>query len=229
MANFLPTTAPALRSPSGRHYVKRLWNRWWKLRPEFEDRILPAAAWRLHGIRPANHPHRRLGATVALLQKHKNLLERVTGAIESDGDPAKLFLQIRDPYWSRHFTLGGKAQPRETELIGNARAQEIVMNVVLPFVAAMAEVEGNGRLLEKTHARYQSLRAPPSNSILRLASQLLFAAQPALLKMIRSARRQQGLMQIFHDFCLNDKSACQECQFPELLNRWAATFTPGSA
>ena len=76
-----------------------------------------------------------------MLKKHQNLLEKVTGAIESDGDPAKLFLQVRDAYWSRHFTLGGKTQPREVELIGESRAQEIVANVVLPFVAALAESE----------------------------------------------------------------------------------------
>jgi hypothetical protein len=64
MAGFLPVTAS--RDP----YTKRLWRAWWKLRPDFEERVLPAGTWRLHGIRPANHPHRRLGAALALLKKH---------------------------------------------------------------------------------------------------------------------------------------------------------------
>ena len=199
------------------------------MRPEFEEYILPGTAWRMHGIRPANHPHRRLGAAVALLVKHNGLLERVTGAIESDGDPAKLFLQIRDPYWNRHFTLGGKMQGREAELIGEARAQEIVMNVVLPFVAAMADTGGDRSLLEKARARYAALRVVPSNSILRLASQQLFGTPRLSRPLFVASRRQQGLMQIFHDFCLNDKSACHQCQFPELVKRWAATPSPGSA
>ena len=42
-----------------------------------------------------------------------------------------------------------------------------------------------------------------------------------MLPLINTARRQQGLTQIFQDFCLNDKSACQQCQFPELAKRWA--------
>jgi len=29
-------------------------------------------------------------------------------------------------------------------------------------------------------------------------------------------------MQIFHDFCLNDKSGCRHCHFPELVRHWAA-------
>ena len=29
-------------------------------------------------------------------------------------------------------------------------------------------------------------------------------------------------MQIFHDFCVNDKSGCHHCQFPDLVRRWAS-------
>lgn len=209
VAGFLPTK---LTDP----YGKRLWSQWWKLRPDFEDKILPKQTWRLHGIRPANHPHRRLGAAAALLKKHGNLLEKVIGAIESDGDPGKLFLQARDDYWSTHFTLGGKAQRKPVELIGKNRADEIVANVVLPFVAALDDE----RLRAKAKARYDALRAAPSNSILRLAGQQLFETPAAASRSLKTARQQQGLMQIFQDFCLNDKSACKQCRFPELVRRW---------
>ncbi len=211
IANFLPTSGVD-------SYGKRLWNQWWKLRPEFEDRILPAGAWRLYGIRPANHPHRRLGAAIALSKKHGNLLEKVTGAIESDGDPGKLFLQARDDYWCTHFTLGGKTQRKPVELIGEARAKEIVANVVLPFLAATDD----DRLRAKAKARYDALRAAPSHSVLRLAGQQLFETPAIARRLLKTARQQQGLMQIFQDFCLNDKSACKQCQFPELVQRWTA-------
>jgi hypothetical protein len=213
VAGFLPTKLSDA-------YGKRLWSQWWKVRPDLEDRILPKEAWRLHGIRPANHPHRRLGATVALLKKHGNLLEKVIGAIESDGDPGKLFLQVRDDYWSTHFTLGGKTQRQPVELIGESRANEIVANVILPFVAALDD----DRLRAKAKARYDTLRAAPSNSILRLAGQQLFETPAIARRLLKTARQQQGLMQIFQDFCLNDKSACRQCQFPELARQWGTVL-----
>jgi len=218
VANFLPTVLPKSKDP----HIKRLWKAWWKLRPEFEDRILPVGRWKFHGVRPANHPHRRLGAAVALLRKHRDLLEKVMGAIESGGDPAKLFLQVSDPYWNVHFTLGGRIQARALELIGQSRAEEIAANVLLPFAAAMAERDGDGALRAAVQARYAGLRPGPANSALRLAGRQLFDATPRSLRFINSARRQQGLLQVFHDFCLNDKSACQQCQFPELVKRWKA-------
>ncbi len=45
---------------SSNHYLRRLWDIWWRERDEFSDLILPRAAWKFHGLRPANHPQRRL-------------------------------------------------------------------------------------------------------------------------------------------------------------------------
>jgi hypothetical protein len=221
VANFLPTGAPAARSSAAAAHVKRLWNAWWKLRPDWEDRILSSQAWRFHSVRPANHPHRRLGAAVALLKKHPKLMEKVVGAVESSGDPGAFFSEIRDDYWSHHFTLGGKTQSRASELIGASRAREIMTNIVLPFVAAYAEHNGDAKLYEAVKACYSRLPAAPSNSVVRLAASQLFENSPLTRRSIKTARQQQGLMQIFHDFCVNDKSGCRHCQFPDLVRHWA--------
>jgi hypothetical protein len=220
VANLLPTTVAKSRDTAAARYVRRLWNAWWKLRPDFEERILPLEAWRFGGLRPANHPHRRLGAAVALLKKHPNFMGKVVGSVESDGDPSKFFVEIRDDYWSHHFTLGGKTQSSGSELIGASRAQEIIANIMLPFVAAYAQESGNEKLAESAKAQFARFPAAPSNSIIRLASGQLFDEPSAARRFMKTSRQQQGLMQIFLDFCLNDKSACRQCQFPELAKRW---------
>ncbi len=221
VANFLPTGAPTT-STTAAAWAKRLWNAWWKLRPDYEERILPANLWQFHGIRPVNHPHRRLGAAVALLKKHPKLMEKILGAIESGGDPVTFFAGVHDDYWSHHFTLGSKTQSEASELIGVSRAQEIVTNIVLPFAAAYAQSIGNPKLYEAARTAYWRLPAAPSNSILRLAAGQLFENPPLARRSIKTTRQQQGLMQIFHDFCLNDKSGCRHCHFPELVRHWAA-------
>ena len=221
LANFLPTGAPQARHTAAARYVKRLWNAWWKLRPDFEDRVLSPETWRFTGVRPPNHPHRRLGAAAALLKKHPKLAEKVAGAVESGGDPGKLFSEIRDEYWSHHFTLGSRTQSRASELIGATRAQEIVANIVLPFVAACAENNNDRKLYETAKVRYSRLPAAPSNSVIRLACGQLFEQPSTARRFVKTARQQQGLMQVFHDFCVNDKSACHHCQFPELVRQWA--------
>jgi hypothetical protein len=41
-------------------YLRRIWDLWWREQDEFGDCLLPRAVWRFHGLRPANHPQRRL-------------------------------------------------------------------------------------------------------------------------------------------------------------------------
>ena len=96
-------------------------------------------------------------------------------AIQSGGDPAKLFSDIRDDYWSHHFTLGSKTQSRASELIGDNRAREIVANIVLPFVAAYAENDGDRKLHEVAKARYAGLpHQPPAHKrVTQLRQQLI--------------------------------------------------------
>jgi hypothetical protein len=214
VAGFLPSVA------SGDPFVKRLWNGWWKLRAGFDGKILDGGAWRRAGIRPLNHPHRRLGAAAALLKKHPNLLENVLGALESGGDPARLFLEVRDEYWARHCALGGKTQAKAMELIGALRAQQIVSNVVLPFAAAHAEVNADARLLETVRRHYASLPAGETNSLLRLAGQQFFATEAESRRHLNTERRQQGILQVLLDFCVNDKSLCRDCRFPEMVGGW---------
>jgi hypothetical protein len=221
VAGFLPTEAVRARSAAGHQYVRRLWSTWWKLRPDYADRVLTPATWHLANIRPANHPHRRLGAAVALLKKHRDLLAKVTGALATGGDPARLFLEVRDDYWSQHFTLAGKAQSKAADLIGAARARDIVANVVLPFAVALAEHSNDPRLSQQVRDRYVALPAEESNTILRLAAHQLFGSVTTAKPFLTTARRQQGLMQVFHDFCVHDKSICRTCHFPDLVHVWA--------
>ena len=221
--NLLPTVAAKSPDP----YARRLWAQWWKLRPDYTDQILPATAWRLTGIRPANHPHRRLGAAVALIRRHENFAAKVIAAVESGGNPVKLFLQGRDEYWSRHYTLGGKLQPQPIELIGAARAQEIVTNIVLPFVAAYAASRNDDRLQSQAKAQFDELRPADDNRLARLATHQLFGTTRVMRRYVQTTRAQQGLLQILQDFCFNDKSVCRQCRFPELVRRWASTTGSG--
>jgi hypothetical protein len=64
VAGLLPAELNANAKPETRNskpdHLRRLWDIWWRERDQFADAILPRTAWRFAGIRPANHPQRRL-------------------------------------------------------------------------------------------------------------------------------------------------------------------------
>ena len=57
-------------------YLRRVWDCWWRERDEFADCTLPRAVWKFHGLRPANHPQRRL-ALAAHWLAYKHFISKI--------------------------------------------------------------------------------------------------------------------------------------------------------
>jgi hypothetical protein len=57
-------------------YLRRVWDCWWRERDEFADITLPRAVWKFHGLRPANHPQRRL-ALAAYWLADKKMISKI--------------------------------------------------------------------------------------------------------------------------------------------------------
>jgi hypothetical protein len=210
VAGFLPTKETLPGSSEARAYTKNLWDIWWKYRSELEDKVLTPGTWKLSNIRPANHPQRRLAAMATLAAKR-----RANGIARDD-----LTVETGDSFWTRHFTLGGPKQKKASALIGETRAREIEANVLLPFAFAAANA-GDEELGKRTALEaFEKCRPLESNNVLRLASHQLLGAHHDARQLLNTACRQQGLHQVFQDFCLNDRSACQQCLFPQLVANW---------
>src|ERR1051326_8410796 len=155
VAGFLPTLETTRWQPDARVHAKKLWDIWWKYRGELEDKLLRREDWKLSNIRPANHPQRRLAAMAILASKHRNLQSAIDDR-QSD---------IRDPFWSYHFTLNGPKQKKPSELIGETRAREMLVNVMLPFRFAVANRVGDEDGKQKSLEEFRKCSALESNNV----------------------------------------------------------------
>ena len=80
--------------------------------------------------------------------------------------------------------------------VGLVRARELAVNVVLPFLHALAALEDNQGAGESYLSLYQRFGMLQSNELTReMASQLL---APAWRHVAKGARRQQGLLHLHH-------------------------------
>jgi hypothetical protein len=114
-------------------------------------------------------------------------------------------------YWTEHFRLGSrKGTPQR--LIGTQRALTLVVDAVLPILCLAARE--NERLQTTLLACYRAAPRLPPNSLLRYMARRLLGDDPALLALVSGARQQQGVLQIFSDYCDNDEGNCQGCDFP---------------
>jgi len=205
----------------GHSYLRQLWQYWWRESAACLEYILPAGLWTLGGIRPANHPQRRLAlaahwlANGTLLYPAERWLER---RIESPDLLRSLeeILQVKhDEFWSYHWMLRSAPSVQPLALLGIQRVTDIAMNVVLPWLYVRACAGGNERLAAVAENRY--LHWPPGedNSVLRLARQRLFGG--ASSSFLTTASQQQGVLQIVRDFCDHSNAACHNCEFPDLI------------
>jgi len=217
VAGFLQTADLDAYKRSTREYVRRLWDRWWPHRDALQRLILPAKIWHLSSTRPLNHPQRRLAA-LAILARDWPRLERALG--KNSVSTAKHFFQALDhPFWNFHYTLISKAAPKKMALIGEARLADILANVLFPFWLAH-DLDPSASLAKNAWAEYVKLPAQLSNRRLETGATRLFGSDPRRKQFLKTVANQQGLLQIYEDFCMRDNSDCAQCPFPEQMKQW---------
>jgi hypothetical protein len=221
-------------------FLRLAWDFWWRDRDEFASCILPRAVWNFHGLRPANHPQRRLALAAHWLADEKFIPKienwgapkiSAGGAMLPPVSPTQLmdslreiFQVERDAFWSWHWTFKSPRLAKPQLLLGEARLTDLAVNVVLPWLWVRAVAGQNETLQRAVAQRFFAWPAGEDNSLLKLARQrLLGSSSPRLLK---GAAQQQGLLQIIRDFCDHSNALCAGCQFPELV---PARFNPAPA
>jgi len=202
-------------------YLRAVWDRWWRERDGFSDVVLPRTLWRLHGLRPANHPQRRL-ALAAGWSVSGSVAGKLRSWCATQAKPCEMcrslpaLLQVpADDFWSWHWTLKSAQLKTPQPLLGPARAADLAMNVVIPWLWTRA-LEGQNQDVQATLEEcYFSWPAAGDNSVLRLARErLLGRSDPHILA---NAAAQQGLIQLVRDFCDHSNSICEQCRLPELV------------
>jgi hypothetical protein len=207
-AGFLPRIEISSWEESNRSHARLLWTTWWtSSQGQPSTTTVPSAAWRMGQSRPANHPHRRLGA-LAMLAPKVNALDEALG--KGDWKEARKLLQgTRHPFFSKHATLRARPAPSESLLLGEDRITDILLNIGIPW----AMTHGND-----ASVLVADLPAPAENHKVKLARQRLLARSPCIRrKTTFGALEQQGLLHLLQHFCSSDQSNCESCPFPEHL------------
>jgi hypothetical protein len=212
---------------SADRFLRQTWDHWWRERNDFGDCTLPKPLWRLHGLRPANHPQRRLALVAHWLanpQFFKSIEKWFTDKEASERRRDSLLATLQpspDEFWSRHWTLRSASMPKAQPLLGAARVTDLAINVVLPWFWIRAREGQNEALQNEAERAYFAWPAAEDNSVLRLARDRLLGGRKSAKS--RTAAVQQGLLQVVRDFCDHSNALCADCKFPELVRSWSIT------
>lgn len=195
-------------------YSVKIYDIWKEYKQKYDGETLSETDWTFYKIRPQNFPTIRIAGGVRFLNMllHENLLNRVVKKImeiQNLNVLAKslrsLFVIKSDGFWMKHFVFDQPAKNEIRYFIGASRADEIVVNVMLPFMAVYFDLFSDEKHARKVIDIYNVYLQQGENNIIRKVSEGL-----GVQDLKNSTVYTQGMIELFRNYC--SKNRCMECE-----------------
>jgi len=180
-----------------------------------ELRAISALEWKRAGVRPVNYPERRLAGAARFIARtaEAGLATTVEELWRVDVKPRehRMAFEALFPsamgFWGTHCTWTGKKMSRPAAPIGPGRVRAIIGNVFIPAGLALARRSRDRRSEERIYTFFRALPKEADNHITRIMQPRIFGPGDAPRL---DFRLQQGLMQMYQDWCEPNPS-CRNC------------------
>jgi hypothetical protein len=207
---------------SDKVFIKRLEALWEAAEQHKNPTRMTPEQWHFAKIRPANYPTRRIPAISQLLSQCRDnlmmaflpLIERAATADRKGVTRIRhQLLEKLTPtsagYWIDHSNFGKGMPQRGAALIGQARASDIIINILLPIALVWAEHSQSPQLGEAVQQLYDSYPKLQKNHITEQIEAQIFSKQQPMKLISPSAKKQQGAIYLHKNFC--SSQLCDLC------------------
>ncbi|MFA7231578.1 MAG: DUF2851 family protein [Victivallaceae bacterium] len=221
-SGLLPDLAVSKLSEEMEEFARRLWEEWWQIRPAGKESI----KWKNSGGRPVNSPCRRIVLLCRLLEffgekplaRLVEILNVPTPAIIA-GKILKT-VQFSDPLWNKYSSFTTK-NTRPAAIGGKSTAVEIAVNVLLPSLAASAEIgfwnDKSPAIKSSAVKIWLELPAMQENIIIKNALSRWFENPETGRKLLNTAAAGQGVIHLYREFCEKCQADCNSCRLGNSL------------
>jgi hypothetical protein len=171
---------------------------WLEKKYGLDARKLKSSQWRFLRMRPANFPTLRLAQLAAVLHHHPRIFSIVRDARDLK-TLRSIFVARQSDFWLRHYRFGLR-QNKTIAPMGNASIDNIIVNAIVPVLAAYGSTMDEAFQVDKAVAFLKAIPAE-HNSITRKWSAL--GDPPG------SAFDSQGQIGLYKIFCRARR--CLDC------------------
>ncbi|MHB9039727.1 MAG: DUF2851 family protein [Melioribacteraceae bacterium] len=200
-------------------YLERISYHWNSIRPFYDGKYFDETQWHFFRMRPQNFPTVRIAGGARLVKEllHKNMISIIAKKINEIYNLPVLINSLRsffvvksDGFWKNHYVLDQKSNGEIKYFIGAARADEIVVNVVLPFFSVYFDIFGNQALSKKIIKLYSIYEQRSENQIITDMAQSL-----NMNDHIQKTIYAQGMIELFRNNC--SRNRCLECEIGKVI------------
>ncbi len=184
-------------------------------------RLLHDTEWKFFRLRPENFPTVRLAGAARLIVRFAgtDFLKSVIRELKRDDAGAEeqyrslraFFLAPAAGYWASHYRFGQRSQAKIRALIGPSRADEIILNTIIPVALLYARTFRDGALRRRVLSLFDACPADSPSSITLMMERQLARGHPAF----KRAPMTQGCYQLYRAYCLEDR--CSECAVGKIV------------
>jgi hypothetical protein len=226
-AGLLDGDIRSLDAPS-KQYVQHLRSIWKTIRPTYTREILHPSEWKFFRLRPENFPTVRIAGAVRFFTgtAKANLLKTLIQTMKGEQSSkeklhtlASMFTVAADGFWQTHYHFSHATKGTLTTLIGKTRANEIIVNVVVPIALLYARMFKDKDVRHGTLQIFQHAAPLAENSVTKIITQqLMHPVYGVKDKLPRpTAMTQQGMLQLYKYYCVEER--CAECAVGKVVFR----------
>lgn len=195
-------------------YIRSLYENWEQIKSNYDGSYFSKSNWHFFKLRPQNFPTVRLAAGARLLDRilNRNLFSRIISTVSTVQNNFKLISKLRDllivkgeGYWAKHYNFNKEVRSDIKYFIGLGRADETIVNIILPILTVYFEIFDKRKLSEKVLSLYLHFTQKESNHLVDEVSEVLNISNYKLQSVYY-----QGMIELFRNYCI--KQNCLECE-----------------
>ncbi|PKL82620.1 MAG: hypothetical protein CVV24_09120 [Ignavibacteriae bacterium HGW-Ignavibacteriae-3] len=200
-------------------YREKISLHWNSIRSYYDGIIFEPSSWNFFRLRPQNFPTIRIagGARILAGLLQRNLIASVAKKINEIHNLDVLTKSLRSVFvvkahgfWKNHYLLDKASQAEIKYFVGVSRADEIVVNVILPFFAVYFDLFGKPEVVKKIVQLYNIYLERSEN---QLTNEV---ARQINMNVLKSRTvYSQGMIELFRSFC--SKNRCLECEIGKMV------------
>ncbi len=219
-AGLLPSEMSGFDEESLQH-IRELGTAWQNVKRTYRREYVDKSEWFFFKLRPQNFPTVRIAGLSRLAADRKQAMcakELEPNLSEIDARKfserwSRLLVVPAEGYWSRHFIFGTQSSKIVRMLIGGSRANEIIINAILPLSYLRGRIYGMASVQDYVLGLYKEHPPLVDNNVTLLVKEYLFGGD----NVFNSVLVQQGAIQIYRSFCMEKR--CERCKIGKAVFR----------
>jgi len=193
-------------------YIKQLKETWTEIKQHYDSETMNFEDWHFYKLRPPNFPTIRIAGGAVILNRmiKENLISSIIKDFRESNlknivkDLREKIIVRSDGYWKKYYNFGQKVKAETKYFIGLSRADEIIINIILPYVSVYFDLFGEKELTKKVFKIYINYYQNSENNLVEEVSSTLMLDNAGKRSVLY-----QGMIELFRSYC--SKAKCMEC------------------